>query len=97
MSYGLTGSMMCKPGQRAAVIAILLAGVERLRDAGCHAYIVGEGEPEEVVVFEVWESKQHHDDSLNLPEVRESIARAMPMLTGEFSSREFSIIGGLGL
>jgi quinol monooxygenase YgiN len=96
MSYGLTGSMKCKPGQRAAVIAILLDGVERLEDAGCHAYIVGEGDDDEIVVFEVWESKQHHDDSLTLPDVRKSISKAMPMLTGEFSSREITIVGGLG-
>ena len=97
MSYGLTGTMRCKPDQRAAVIAILLNGVERLRDAGCHAYLVGEGEPDEIVVFEVWESKQHHDESLHLPEVRASIGRAMPMLTGELSNREVTVVGGLGL
>jgi quinol monooxygenase YgiN len=97
MAYGLSGSMVCKPGQRAAVIAILLNGVERLREAGCHLYIIGEGETDEIVVFEVWESKRRHDDSLTVPEVRESIARAMPTLTGEFSSREITIVGGLGL
>ena len=97
MTFGLTGSIKTNPGQRAAVIAILLDGVERLRDAGCRVYIVGEGKPDEIVVFEVWVSKQHHDESLQLPEDRESIARAMPMLTGEFSNREVTIVGGLGL
>ncbi len=97
MPYGLNGSMKTRPGERDAVIGIVLAGVERLRDAGCLAYIVTEGDPDEIVIFEVWESKQHHLDSLQLPEVREAIVKAMPLLTGEFSSREVNVVGGLGL
>ena len=96
MSYGYTGSMKTNPGQRQAVIDILLSGVDRLREVGCHAYIVCEGDEDEIVVFEVWESKQHHDDSLQLPEVRAQISQAMPMLTGEFSGRELNVHGGLG-
>ena len=96
MLYGYTGSMKTRPGQRQAVIDILLSGVDRLREAGCHAYIVCEGDKDEIVVFEVWDSKQHHDDSLQLPEVREQISKAMPMLTGEFSGRELNVHGGLG-
>lgn len=45
---------------------------------------------------EVWESKDHHDASLPLPEAKEAIAAAMPMLTGEFTSRELVVAGGLG-
>jgi quinol monooxygenase YgiN len=96
MLYGYTGSMKTQPGQRQAVIDILLSGVERLREIGCHAYIVCEGDEDEIVVFEVWESKQHHDDSLQLPEVRAQIGQAMPMLTGEFSGRELHVLGGIG-
>ncbi len=96
MLYGHTGSMKTQLGKRQEVIEILLSGVECLQDAGCHAYIVCEGDDDEVVIFEVWESKQHHDDSLKLPHVREQIAQAMPMLTGEFSSRELTVLGGLG-
>jgi quinol monooxygenase YgiN len=96
MSYGYTGSMKTTPGNRQAVIDIMLSGVDRLREVGCHACIVCEGEEDEIVVFEVWESKQHHDDSLQLPEVREQISKAIPMLSGEFSGRELSVRGGLG-
>ena len=95
MSYGYTGSMKTTPGNRQAVIDILLSGVDHLRAVGCHACIVCEGEEDEIVVFEVWESKQH-DDSLQFPEVREQISNAMPMLSGEFSGRELSVRGGLG-
>ncbi len=40
MAYGYQGSMKTQPGRRDDVVAILLDGVERLRDAGCQAYIV---------------------------------------------------------
>jgi quinol monooxygenase YgiN len=44
----------------------------------------------------MWQSKQHHDDSLQLPETRSAIAAAMPMLTGEMDGHEVEIVGGLG-
>lgn len=97
MAYGRTGSMKTTPGNRQQVIDILLEGVNQLRDAGCLAYIVGEGEPDEIVIFEAWLSPEHHAASLHLPAVRDAISRAMPMLTGEFSSRELTVAGGLGL
>lgn len=36
MVYGYLGSMKTKPGRRDDVVSILLAGVEGLRNAGCH-------------------------------------------------------------
>ncbi|MER6073698.1 hypothetical protein ABT187_33665 [Streptomyces sp. NPDC001817] len=54
---------------------------------------------DEVTVWvpEVWRSREHHDASLQLPEARAAIARAMPMLTGGFTKQELAIAGGLGL
>ncbi|MFJ4006884.1 hypothetical protein ACIPWL_26005 [Streptomyces sp. NPDC090023] len=46
---------------------------------------------------EVWQSKEHHDASLELPEAKAAIGKAMPMLTGEFTRQELSVAGGLGL
>jgi hypothetical protein len=34
---------------------------------------------------------------LQLPGVKQAIAEAMPMLTGEFEQIEFDVVGGLGL
>jgi quinol monooxygenase YgiN len=48
-------------------------------------------------VTEVWDSKQHHDDSLQLPETQAAIATVMPMLSGEFFSQEVEVAGGLGI
>ncbi|PRX44542.1 quinol monooxygenase YgiN [Prauserella shujinwangii] len=99
MPYGHNGSMKVKPGHRDAVVAILLDGVERLRDAGCHLYVVSvsDTDPDTVWVNEVWESAAHHQASLDLPEVKESIGKAMPMLTGEFTGQQLTVVGGLGV
>jgi quinol monooxygenase YgiN len=48
-------------------------------------------------VSEVWGSKEQHDASLQFPEVKNAIARAMPMLTGDFTREETTVQGGIGL
>ncbi|HEX5405115.1 MAG TPA: hypothetical protein VFX16_22775 [Pseudonocardiaceae bacterium] len=45
-------------------------------------------------VTEVWQSKEHHEASLRLPETQAAIAAAMPLLTGEFTRQELMIVGG---
>ena len=97
MSYGYLATMRTKAGHRDDVVQILLGGVAGLREVGCRLYLVGvsDTDPELIWVNEVWESKEHHDASLRLPETKAAIARAMPMLTGEFSSQELTVVGGL--
>lgn len=99
VAYGYWGTMRTQPGRRDEVIAILLSGSEGLRAAGCRLYVVGVSpdDPEKIGVNEVWDSKRAHDDSLQLPETRAAIGRAMPMLTGEFTSQELTVVGGLGV
>ncbi|WP_170112775.1 antibiotic biosynthesis monooxygenase [Kineococcus xinjiangensis] len=99
MPYGLLGSMRTKPGARAEVVAILLEGVGELSAVGCRSYVVGLSTTDEDAIWisEVWENKQAHEDSLQLPSVRDAISRAMPLLTGEFSSEEVSVVGGIGI
>ncbi|MGW0662119.1 putative quinol monooxygenase [Streptodolium elevatio] len=98
MTYGYIGTMKTQPGMRDGVVAILLSGVESLRELGCESYVVSMAadDPDTIVVMEVWQSKDHHDASLQLPEAKEAIAAAMPMLTGEFGGRELVVAGGLG-
>ena len=97
MSYGYLATMRTKAGHRDDVVQILLSGLDGLRQAGCRLYVVGvsETDPELIWVNEAWESKAHHDASLRLPETRAAIARAMPMLTGEFTGQELTVAGGL--
>lgn len=99
MPYGYIGTLKTTSGHRDDVLSILLEGVDDLPAAGCAAYIVStsDADADLIHVVEVWESKEHHEASLRLPAVRESIERAMPMLTGEFTSEELRVVGGLGL
>lgn len=99
MTYGYVGSMRVRHGHRAEVIEILLSGVEGLRAAGCELYLVGvpEDDPTAIWVTEVWRSKAAHDASLTTQEAQEAITRALPLLTGEFTRQELTMIGGLGL
>ncbi len=46
-------------------------------------------------VTESWQSKQHHEASLELPETKTAIDKAMPMLTGQFTGHELTVMGGL--
>jgi quinol monooxygenase YgiN len=99
MPYGYSGTMRTQPGRRDDVVALLLRDVDELRPAGCRVYAVAtnDDEPDLVYVYEVWDSKAHHADSLQLPSVKAAIAEAMPMLTGEFDGVELDVVGGLGV
>jgi quinol monooxygenase YgiN len=97
MAYGYFGTMRTTPGNRDEVVKILLGAVEGLRSAGCTVYSISVSptDPDLIWVYEVWDSKDSHDASLRLPETRAAIGRAMPLLTGEFTSQETTVVGGL--
>lgn len=71
----------------------------RLREHGCDAYIVSVSatEAETIYVTEVWQSDDRHAASLELPEVKEAIAKAMPMLRDGVARQELVVVGGLGI
>jgi quinol monooxygenase YgiN len=97
VTYSRFGTLRARPGQREKVIAILLGAVDGLPSAGCRHYVVSTGQdPDLIQVSELWESAQHHRASLQLPATRAAIATAMPLLTGEFTSVEGDVVGGLG-
>jgi quinol monooxygenase YgiN len=97
MAYGYLGTMRATPGDRDTVVGILLEAVDGLRTVGCSVYSVSvsPADPDLIWVYEVWDTKESHDRSLQLPDTRAAIARAMPMLTGEFTSQETTVVGGL--
>lgn len=99
MRYGYFGTMRVKPGHRDEVVATLVSGVDGLKAAGCDLYVVGISDTDKDLVWvnEVWASKEAHDSSLQLPEVKAAITRTMPLLTGEFTSQEIDVVGGLGV
>lgn len=99
MRYGLFAKLVAKPGQRDAAVEILLRDVEEMRAMGCELYVVNTSpdHPDAVFVMEVWASKEAHHASLQLPAVKQAIAEAMPLFTGEFEGTQLDVIGGLGL
>jgi quinol monooxygenase YgiN len=95
--YGLIGKITATPGQRDALLAILLESQGAM--AGCFSYIIAEdpSDPDSLWVTEVWDSQASHSASLSLPSVQGQIARARPMIAG-FSNRIVTTpIGGIGL
>ncbi|WP_372343098.1 putative quinol monooxygenase [Streptomyces sp. KL116D] len=99
MAHGYIGSMKARPDSRDEVVSILLSGVDGLREAGCHLYVVSVSDDDDVTIWvtEVWQSSTITMLSLELPEAKAAIGSAMPLLTGDFTRQELTVVGGLGL
>lgn len=97
LKYGLIGQMIATPGQRDALIGLLLAGTGAM--PGCLSYVIAKDptNPDAIWITEVWASKQHHADSLKLPAVQAAIARARPIIAGFGERFETMPVGGVGL
>jgi quinol monooxygenase YgiN len=95
--YGLIGKMRATPGQRDAVISILLEGIANM--PGCLSYVVAQDptDPEAIWVTEVWDSQTSHEASLSLPTVQDAISRAKPLIAGFEKHIETIPVGGLGI
>ncbi|GFZ96459.1 putative quinol monooxygenase [Nesterenkonia alkaliphila] len=95
MTFVNVGTLGTQPGQREAVVAILTRANPQLAQAGCLLYEVGTSEesPDTVFVTELWTSAEAHQESLQLPSVREAIAEAMPLLNGQMSGFQYQISG----
>lgn len=94
MKYGLSGSFTAVDGKGDELASILEDAASLMKDAkGCLVYIVGQQSDDKdiVHVFEVWDSKQDHDDSLSIDGVRELIGKAMPIIEGNPSGTEIDI------
>jgi quinol monooxygenase YgiN len=57
--YGYIGSMKAKTGHGDDIVSILLSSVDKLREAGCHLYVVSSAQANDdtIWVSEVWESR----------------------------------------
>jgi quinol monooxygenase YgiN len=95
--YGMIGKMTTATGKRAEVISLLLLAVNAM--PGCLSYVVAQDTADENAIWitEVWDSKDSHDASLSLPEVKKAIAAARPMIAG-FSNQVITTpLGGYGV
>jgi quinol monooxygenase YgiN len=95
--YGLIGKMTTAPGQRDALIRILLDGTGGM--PGCLSYIIAidPNEPDALWITEVWDDEASHKASLSLPSVQQAMARGRPLIAG-FSNRTVTTpVGGIGI
>jgi quinol monooxygenase YgiN len=95
--YGLIGKMTCVPGQREAFIAIVLEGVGGM--PGCLSYVVARDrqDADSIWITEVWDSKESHEASLQLPTVREAIKRGRPLIASFGEQTITEPVGGHAL
>ncbi len=96
--YGLFGKLVAAPGKRDELLGYLSEGTEAM--PGCLLYVLStsEAEPDAIFIYEAWETKQHHADSLKLPAVQASIAKARPIIAGFGPERfEMTPVGGVGV
>ena len=95
--YGLIGKMRSTPGQRDALIAILLEGTTAM--PGCLAYIIAKDkqDADAIWITETWDSQDNHKASLTLQSVQAAIQQARPLIAGFGERFETEPIGGQGL
>jgi len=95
--HGLIGKATCVPGKRDEFIGILLEGVAAM--PGCLSYVVARDptDADAIWITEVWDSKENHAASLQLPSVREAIKRGRPLIAGFGAQTITEPVGGHGL
>lgn len=101
--YLLHGKLTAKTGYADELASILLEASKLVSAAnGCKLYVVSknESDPNSVYVTEIWNSKEDHDNSLKVKEVRELIMRAMPIIDQDVPGEkgmELVLLGGAGI
>lgn len=96
---GLHGKVTAQPGQRDALVKVLLTAAELVGNApGCELYYVAtsETDPDAIWVTEVWRSDADHRASLSVPGVRELISQGRPLIAAMEQVRSVPV-GGKGL
>ena len=95
--YGLIGKATCVPGKREEFIGVLLEGVGSM--PGCLSYVVARDpkDPDAIWITEVWDSKESHTASLQLPAVRQAIVKGRPMIANFGDQIVTEPVGGHGL
>ncbi|HEY9012423.1 MAG TPA: putative quinol monooxygenase [Devosia sp.] len=95
--YGLIGSFTAHPGKRDELMALMTASVGSM--PGCLSYIVARDttDPDKIWVTEVWDNAESHKGSLSIPLVKETIAKAMPLIAGFGDQIITEPVGGYGV
>ena len=95
--YGLIGRMTATPGQRDALVTILLDGTDTM--PGCLSYIVATdpADADAIWITEVWDSEASHRASLQLPAVQAAIRAGKPLIPSFDKHIITTPVGGHGL
>jgi quinol monooxygenase YgiN len=95
--YGLIGRMLAAPGKREELLAIMLEGNDAM--PGCLSYVIARDPKSEngIWITEVWDTKDSHAASLQLPHVQATIAKAKPIIAGFGEYFETEPLGGVGV
>jgi quinol monooxygenase YgiN len=95
--YAQFTTFRTQPGKADELISLLKQASEGMQShEACRLYVVGQEdhEPDSVRVFEIWDSKAEHSNSLHDPRARDLIARALPLLAGKPEATELTLIDG---
>ena len=98
--YGFIGKFKAQKGERNSLLAILLEAAKLVSSAkGCNYYVIAKDTTDEncIVVSEIWDTKEDHDNSLKLEGCMELISKAMPLLDGKPEVTVLEVVGGKGL
>lgn len=95
--YGLMGKFLAVEGKRDELIEALLESIGDM--PGCLSYVVARdpGDANGIWITEVWDGRESHAASLQLPQVQATIARARPLIAGFGERFETEPVGGVGL
>lgn len=95
-NFGMVGKFISDAQDRDSLIAIL-SGAAKMMNAreDCQLYQVSKDADDETAtwIMELWDSKEAHDQSLTLPEVRGMIEKAMPLVKGTEGASLIPIAG----
>jgi len=95
--YGLIGKFTAAPGKRDELLSALTDGSEPM--PGCLSYVIATDPSDENTIWitEVWDTRENHEASLNIPWVQAAISKAMPLIGGMEQVAETEPVGGHGL
>ena len=95
--YGLIGRMLAVEGKREALLSVMLEGNAPM--PGCRSYVIARdpGSDNGIWITEVWDSREQHMASLQLPHVQATIAKARPLIAGFDERFETEPMGGIGV
>jgi quinol monooxygenase YgiN len=80
--YGLIGRFKVQSGKRDELIGIMTSGAVKM--PGCISYVIAKdpADADAIWITEVWDDQESHAGSLNIPEVKATIQKAMPLIAG---------------